>query len=360
MSSRLVPVEGIPRPYAWGSLTAIPELLGLPATGEPVAELWFDRQLPFLLKILAADKALSIQVHPNLDQAVAGFASENRRGIPVDAPGRNYRDANHKPELLCAITPFDALCGFRPVPDTLRLFDALQVEALDQIRAALVSSEGLKGAFTTVMATSEAERGPLIDQILMGCRRLAGSAGEWQRAASAVVSAASDFPGDIGAVVALFLNAVHLAPGEAIYLDAGNVHAYLRGTGVEIMANSDNVLRSGLTPKHVDVPELLRIADFTDLVDPRCPWLEEDSNVRRFLTPARDFELAIVTLDDGAPEPLVSRAVDQILLCTAGSATVTAGDQEVELEPGRAVLVPAETATGCRGSGTLFRASTPI
>ncbi len=356
---RLTPVDGVPRGYAWGSRTAIQGLLGIPATGEPIAELWFDRQLPFLLKILAAERALSIQVHPNLAQAAAGFAAEDRRGIPVAAWGRNYRDANHKPELLCAVTPFDALCGFRPVADTLRFLSELDVAALDPVRQALVGSEGLKAAFTTVLGTPDADRQRLIDATLVGCRHVAGSSGEWRSAADAVLSVAADFPGDMGAIVALLLNSVHLDPGEAIYLDAGNVHAYLRGTGVEIMANSDNVLRAGLTPKHVDVPELLRISDFTELVDPRCPSIEEGDGTRRFLTPARDFELSILPIDRDASERSVDRSVDQMLLCTAGSVEVVAGSQEVGLVPGHAVFVPAGLATKCVGTGTVFQATTP-
>jgi mannose-6-phosphate isomerase len=359
--SQLSRLDGVPRAYAWGSPTAIPELLGVPPTGEPVAELWFDRQLPFLLKILAADTALSIQVHPTLAQAREGFASEERRGIARDAPERNYRDVNHKPELLCAVTPFDALCGFRPVADTLRFLAELDVSELVPFREALGGTEGLKAAFTAILATPEADRETLIEATLVGCRRLAGGGGEWGRAADAVLCAAADFPGDIGSVIALLLNAVHLTPGEAIYLDAGNVHAYLRGTGVEIMANSDNVLRSGLTPKHVDVPELLRIADFTELAEPRCRWREEDVDTRRFLTPVNDFELAVLTPGDGGTGPAraVTRPVDQVLLCTAGSVSVAGAGEEVVLRPGQAVFVPAGVPTGCTGSGTVFQATTP-
>ena len=152
MDSRLSRLDGAPRHYAWGSPTAIPGLLGVPPTGEPVAELWFDRRLPFLLKILAADTALSIQVHPDLDQAREGFAREERRGIALDAPERNYRDVNHKPELLCAVTPFTALCGFRPAADTIRFLDALDVGELTPFRRALAGPDGLKAAFTAMLA----------------------------------------------------------------------------------------------------------------------------------------------------------------------------------------------------------------
>ena len=359
VDSGLSPLEGVPRAYAWGSPTAIPELLGVPPTGQPVAELWFDRQLPFLLKLLAADKALSIQVHPNRDQAGAGFANEERRGVALDAPERNYRDVNHKPELLCAVTPFDALCGFRPVVDTLRLLAELGVPELEPFRRALDATDGLRAAFSAILGTPEAERQPLIAATVDGCRRLAGVAGEWRGAAEAVLCAAHDFPGDIGAVVAVLLNAVHLVPGEAIYLDAGNVHAYLRGTGVEIMANSDNVLRSGLTPKHVDVPELLRIADFTDLPEPRCPWREEGGDARVFLTPVTDFELAVLTVGGDAAAQGTTRGADQILLCTAGAVAGTSSEDTVVLAPGHAAFVPAGLSIRCTGSGTVFRASTP-
>ena len=176
-----------------------------------------------------------------------------------------------------------------------------------------------------------------------------------------MVVTAEDFPGDIGSVVALLLNPVRLAPGEAIFLDAGNVHAYLRGTGVEIMANSDNVLRSGLTHKHLDVPELLRIADFTELVEPRCAWRDEGGGLRRFLTPARDFELTIVSVGGkaGGPTPWLTRPSDQILLCTAGPVVVTSPDGELGLGSGRAVFVPAGLPVRCTGPGTVFRATTP-
>ncbi len=349
-------IEGVPRDYAWGSPTLIPELLGLPACGEPVAELWFDEGLPFLLKLLAADRALSIQVHPDPQQAHAGFRDEEARGVAQQHPARNYRDPNHKPELLCALTEFDALCGFRPVAQTLRLLDALGVAELIGVRHALEGADGLRAAFTLLLDTPPAERPALIAAVVEGCRRIAGD-DEWALAAQASLNAARDYPGDIGAVLALLLNAVRLRPGEAIFLAAGNVHAYLRGLGVEIMANSDNVLRCGLTPKHVDVAEVLRVADFSELIDPRCPAEPVDHETRVFQTPIADFQLSITTVDGVAPIKLHELS-PQVLLCTEGTVAVTAEGETLELSRGGAAYVGAGDIAGLAGTGTVFRATT--
>jgi mannose-6-phosphate isomerase len=356
VSSPLSALAGVPRDYAWGSPTAIPELLGIEATGEPIAELWFDDQLPFLLKILAADKALSIQVHPTLAQARAGFAAENARGLALDAPSRNYRDANHKPELICALTDFDALCGFRPVPDTLRLFQELDVAELIPVRDALTGPDGLRAAFAIVLATAPSERARLVAAVLAGCRRLLSGGGEWLLSARASLLAARDFPGDLGAVLALLLNAVRLQPGQAIYLGAGNVHAYLRGMGVEIMANSDNVLRCGLTPKHIDIPEVMRVADFTPLANPRCEPLDQGPHERIFPVPVSDFELGVLDID-GPFERAGARAT--VLLCTSGGVEVStpSGATPVSLTPGLAAQVAAGRAVTITGQGTVFHAS---
>jgi mannose-6-phosphate isomerase len=356
--TRSLLLEGVARPYAWGSATAIPKLRGDAETGQPVAELWFDQKLPFLLKILAADQALSIQVHPNLAQAQRGFAAEEARGIARDAPHRNYRDANHKPELICALGQFDALVGFRPVSQTLQLFEALNVRELDPLAAALEGPEGLRTAFTTLLTLEPWARPPLVQAVLAGCQRLVDAGGEWSLAARASVLAAEHFPGDVGIVIALLLNAIRLEAGEAIYLPAGNVHAYLRGIGVEIMANSDNVLRCGLTPKHVDVEEVLRIADFSELLDPRCAARPVTVNERVFPTSAADFELSMLTV---GPEEIVEPEAHapELLLCTQGAVTVDAAGEPLEVLPGRAVYLAAGVAARITGSGTIFRATTP-
>jgi mannose-6-phosphate isomerase len=375
-------LHNVVRPYAWGSRTAIPELLGIEPTDQPAAEMWigahpddparwrdhpeqpglddliaanperylgpavmaqFGPRLPFLLKVLAADRALSMQVHPNFAQAQAGFAAENERGVAVDSPERNYSDANHKPELACAVTAFDAWCGFRPVEQTVRLFEALDVAELRAYRDLLAGEGGLRATFTTMLTLQGDVRQALVRAVIAGCRRLAGTGGEWSVEAAASVLAAEDFPDDVGAVLALLLNFVRLEPGEAIFLGAGNVHAYLRGVCVEILANSDNVLRCGLTPKHIDVPELLRVADFTPLAQPRwSPTLVSDQ-IGVFAVPVPDFQLARLELtgSDSTPLPVAGPSI----VCTIdGELTVSAGTDQVQVERGQAVFVSADAA----------------
>lgn len=366
-------LDGVIRRYDWGSPSAIPQLLGIEADGRPAAELWFGAhpdgpssvptqgatldaligadpvaslgaavdqrygsRLPFLLKVLAVDTALSMQVHPTLEQARAGFAAEDAAGVACDAASRNYRDANHKPELLCAITPFEGLCGFRPVGDTLDVVDALALPELGFLADLLRGPDPLRAAFTAVL-THDSQR-----ELAEAVARRAGEFGD--AALAGVQLAAHDFPGDIGVVLALLLNPVRLAPGEAIYLGAGNVHAYLRGVAVEIMASSDNVLRCALTPKHVDVPELLKITDFSPLDDPRLPCLGGVFDV-----PVSDFRLTRLELDAGEPMALDDPG-PCIVLCASDSMIVS----DVALGPGRAAFVSAGTATTLRGAGLAF------
>ena len=373
----VVRIEGVVRDYAWGSTTAIQELLGLPTDGTPAAELWlgahpddpatvpehgttldaliardpeialgadlvarFGPRLPYLLKVLAADKPLSIQVHPTLQQAREGFAREESDGVPRDAANRNYRDANHKPELLCALTPFEALCGFRPIAQIQALIDALGVPQLIPIAEWLSLPHGLRRAFTALLR--DAEPASLAYAVADAAPSLPEGFGG---AARAVALAHAEFPGDIGVVISLLLNYVRLEPGEAIYLGAGNVHSYLRGTGVEIMANSDNVLRCGLTPKHIDVDELVAITDFTELPEPRWP-AQTGPGRGRFVTPAPDFALAWI--EAGAESQPLYRGLPQIVLCTSGEAEVASGGDAVTLGPGQAAFVAASAAANVR------------
>jgi mannose-6-phosphate isomerase len=375
-------VDGVIRPYAWGSRTAIPALLGVDVTGEPAAELWlgahpddpspaqgttldtliaaeperllgpavvarFGPRLPFLLKVLAAETALSIQVHPDLAQARAGYAAEDAAGVPRTGRRRNYKDTNHKPELLCALTRFDALCGFRPVARTLDLLDVLGVPELAPYRDRL-AGDGLRDAFTALLRLDPP--GAVVGAVVAALPRLAATG--WAELGAALTRVADDFPGDIGVVVALLLNFVRLAPGEAIFLGAGTVHAYLRGMGVEILANSDNVLRCGLTPKHIDIPELLRITDFTELGEPRWP-----GHGGSFTVPVPDFALSRVDLDAGS-RTAGTAGRPYLVLCVSGTATVEVARTAVELRPGRAAFVAAgEVAFTLTGTGQAFLAT---
>ncbi|WP_369235887.1 mannose-6-phosphate isomerase, class I [Streptomyces sp. R21] len=372
------------RPYAWGSTTAIPRLLGVEPTGEPQAEMWmgahpgapsrtargplteiideapekelgaaavakFGPRLPFLLKILAAGAPLSLQVHPNLEQAREGYEDEERREIPVGAPHRNYKDANHKPELICALTEFDGLCGFRAPDEAADLLAALDVDSLKpyvDLLHAHPEEAALREVLTALLSADRDEMAHTVTEAAAACTRLGG-------AYTPYADIAHHYPGDPGVIAAMLLNYVRLQPGEALFLGAGVPHAYLNGLGVEIMANSDNVLRCGLTPKHVDVPELLRIVRF-EASDPGVlrPEAAPDGE-EVYATPIDEFRLSRYVLPDGAASHDLTLTTPQILLCTAGS--VRAGEHV--LAPGESVFVPAGEQAGVSGAGSVFRAT---
>ncbi|MEU5778309.1 mannose-6-phosphate isomerase, class I [Streptomyces venezuelae] len=372
------------RPYAWGSTTAIAELIGAEPSGEPQAEMWmgahpgapsrtergalnevidadperelgtaaaakFGPRLPFLLKILAAGAPLSLQVHPDLAQAKAGYADEENRGVPVDAPHRNYKDANHKPELICALTPFDGLCGFRPPAETADLLEALEVDSLkpyvDLLRAQ-PEEAALREVLTAVLTAGPEQMAETVTEVTAAAQRLGG-------AYEPYAGIARHYPGDPGVIAAMLLNHVRLQPGEALFLGAGVPHAYLDGLGVEIMANSDNVLRCGLTPKHVDVPELLRIVRF-ESTDPGVLRPEASPDGEEvYDTPIDEFRLSRFVLPEGTAPHDLTAATPQILLCTAGS--VRAGG--LTLTPGQSAFVPAGEKAEVSGGGTVFRAT---
>ncbi|MEV3856640.1 mannose-6-phosphate isomerase, class I [Streptomyces sp. NPDC050095] len=372
------------RPYAWGSTTAIPQLVGAEPTGEPQAEMWmgahpgapsrtergplnevidadpaaelgeeavakFGPRLPFLLKLLAAGAPLSLQVHPNLQQAKEGYEEEERRGVPITAPDRNYKDANHKPELICALTPFDGLCGFRAPEEAAELLEGLGVDSLkpyaDLLRAH-PEEAALREVLTAVLSADRDEMAQTVADATAAAQRIGGDYEPY-------AGIAHHYPGDPGVIAAMLLNYVQLQPGEALFLGAGVPHAYLNGLGVEIMANSDNVLRCGLTPKHVDVPELLRIVRF-EATDPGVLRPEASPDGEEvYDTPIDEFRLSRFVLPEGAAARDLTAATPQILLCTAG--TVRAGD--LTLAPGESAFVAAGEKAEVSGVGTVFRAT---
>lgn len=372
--------------YPWGSKTLLAQLRGFEEpSSRPEAELWFGAhhaapamvagtaldaliaadpdstlgprvrtrfgdELPFLLKILAVDTPLSVQAHPTRSQAEAGFAAENAAGIGLSDHKRNYKDPNHKPELLVALTAFRALAGLRPVADTIALFDAINCPVLARYGAMLQSDneeEGVRALFTTWISLPRAKRVELIDATVHCCgthldqHTDAESCEEWMVPVMRCVLELNDlYPGDVGVLAALLLNYVELAPGDALFLGAGRLHAYLSGLGVEIMANSDNVLRGGLTPKHVDVPQLVRILDFSTLADPRID-VDRTGDVTQYAVPIDDFVLSRYRLSpggtEGAHEFIVDTDGPAIVLCTAGRACCGG----IQFGPGEAVWVPA-------------------
>jgi mannose-6-phosphate isomerase len=393
-------LDGVVRGYAWGARDVIADLQGRQPAGGPEAELWLgahpsapsilkgsgrplddviaddpvamlgagvtDRfgELPFLLKVLAAAEPLSIQAHPGLEQAREGFERETAAGVPLDSPRRTYRDANHKPELVCALTPFEAKCGFRPLPATRRLVAELvgpgrgeRDRGVLELAARLAGdgrseTEVVRSVMGWLVGLDGSQRSDLVAGVVTAARALleppGAATGRGREAGREVwwtVELDRRYPGDIGVVVALLLNHVVLEPGQAVFLSAGNLHAYLEGTAVELMASSDNVVRGGLTPKHVDADELVAVLDATP---GPAPVQTASGRSHTFDTPVPEFSL---TRLDGAGEgdgtvPLDLRLEPvgpEIILVTEGELDLrpAAGGPPLVVGRGQAALVAA-------------------
>ncbi|ROP60427.1 mannose-6-phosphate isomerase, class I [Curtobacterium sp. ZW137] len=369
-------ITNTPRDYAWGSVTAIPELLGRTVTGAPQAELWLgahpgspsvvvnpamvggadtvldwiaaepqtalgtDRTgLPFLLKLLAAAAPLSLQAHPTPEQAREGFDREEAAGVPIDDPARNYKDPFPKPELVVALSErFEALSGFRPVEETMA-----DVAALDAGSGRLgpLTAHLQQGLEDTVRWLETADPSALA--IVDAVSHLAQDAAEHSPNTATAAELAESYPGDPGIVVSLLMHRVTLRHGEAMYLPAGNIHAYLDGLGIELMAPSDNVLRGGLTPKHVDVPELLRVLDFTAYPAPVLEPEQLAVGVDRFAPQGVGFALVRVT-GDGRPVGLSTGGVaplagPSIAICTEGVVTLVGAQSATLLRQGESCFI---------------------
>lgn len=388
--------------YAWGSRTAIPELLGqsVPAD-KPQAELWmgahpkapsqvladglwrslpeviqespvetlgqevaarFSNKLPFLFKVLAAAKPLSIQAHPSKEQAGQGFARENELGIPLDAPHRNYRDDNHKPEIICALTPFWALNGFRKIEETLSLLEEARIPGLAEIVSFLRSHpnrDGLKKFFNHLMTMDSGKQGKIVEQAVNSAEKRTHEEPVW----TWMIKLNEEYPGDMGVLSPIFLNLVRLEPQQAMYLPAGELHGYLEGVGIELMANSDNVLRGGLTPKHIDVQELLAVLNFTDgevnILNPE----NLTSGEAIYSTEAEEFVLSVIRINNAAPFSSPRDRSVEMMMCTEGEVSVTdlsAGDI-TRLTRGISIIVPAAVEQySIEGDGILYKAAVPV
>jgi mannose-6-phosphate isomerase len=398
--------------YAWGSRTALARLQRRTPSGEPEAELWmgahpaapsllsggdhdhgaavslldriaqdpegvlgadvlgtFGARLPFLLKILAIDAPLSLQAHPDPRQAREGFTDEEARGVPIDAPERRYRDPAAKPELLCALTEVEALCGFRDPARSAVLLESLGVEALNPVTRRLAEgppAQAIRDVLAQLLTWPKVDRPALVESVATAARRRVAGGGTRPGAG---VSPAADLaacgwavrlaelhPADPGVVCALLLNHVRLWPGEAIALPAGNLHAYLRGVGVEIMGNSDNVLRGGLTPKHVDVPELLRILQ-TAPTSPEVLTAQPAADGEEvYLTEFPEFRLSRLRLH--GPTITLQRRGPQVLLGVEGEVSVRSATGDLRLQPGQSAFITAAAApVGLAGQGTVLRAT---
>lgn len=390
--------------YDWGSKTAIPSLLGEKAPSmAPWAELWmgahpkapskvrydnhwvslielikknprdilgekvsrkYDSRLPFLFKVLAAAKPLSIQAHPNLIQAEKGFEKEDKLKIPLDAYNRNYKDNNHKPECICALTSFCALNGFRKISKILELMEkichGLLREELDNLKIHR-DSPGLKKFFSYLLSLNHDQQEKIILSAVNKAQKLSGSqdsddAYEW------MIKLHENYPCDIGILSPLILNLIQLEPGQAMFLPAGQLHSYLEGTGIELMANSDNVLRGGLTQKHIDIPELLSVVNFKEnKIDIILP--EDLNNFEKiYPTPAQEFALSIISIAGNDIYISPDNRNIEILLCTQGNAIITIPSENhlIQISRGNSVIIPAVVNDyTINGNARIYKASVP-
>jgi mannose-6-phosphate isomerase len=388
--------------YAWGSTSAIQELLGeknFPR--EPVAELWmgahpkapslvnwdgqwtalndlisqkpqavlgnqvaekFHNQLPYLFKVLAAAKPLSIQAHPGLDQAQKGFEIENQLGIPMHAARRNYKDANHKPECICALSTFWALYGFRPITEILSLMGQICPiglgSELDQLKNS-PDPGGLRRFVTKLMSMETGQKVQVIDEATQNSKQRL----EQDPAFHWTAKLAAEYPLDIGLLSPLFLNLIQLKPGQALYLPAGDLHAYLDGTGIELMANSDNVLRGGLTTKHVDVPELLKVLNFNPRKVEILEERKKGKTEKIYVSPAEEFVLSAISIsaDDFYEKSNINSA--EILLCTSGEAHLadSSSNHILHIKKGDSAIISASAKSyTIRGDAVFYKAAVPV
>ncbi len=388
------------RRYAWGSRTAIAELTGSPSpSAHPEAELWmgahpadpsqllgpqgprsladavttdplgmlgaavnaaFDGRFPFLLKVLAAAEPLSLQAHPSAEQAIQGYQREQAAGLAPTDPNRNYIDHWPKPEMICALTDLHALCGFRRPEQTVRLLAGLRVPQLDHYLTLLSGQPdeaGIRALFSSFVTVPASVLGGLLDAVLASCVEQVRAGSEFTPEYRTALELGERYPGDLGVLASLLLNRVTLHPGQAMFLPPGNLHAYLSGVGVEIMANSDNVLRGGLTPKHVDVPELMRVLDFRPGDAPVLAGQAGPTGELVYPAPVVEFRLARFEVGS-APRDIVHDG-PQVVLVVSGHAVLTdnAGHR-LRVQRGQSAwIAAADRGVRISGAGTVFRAT---
>jgi len=389
--------------YAWGSKTFIPELLGKDtASQEPQAELWmgshlqssskvmingeekslrevilttpeemlgekisrrFNNCLPFLFKVLAAANPLSIQVHPNKTQAEVGFKLENEKNISLDSSKRNYKDDNHKPELICALTYFELMCGFQPIKDIVDRINYLQ---LDEILVGSHELEldkkayNLQKIFSNLMNKHGVEKNETINKLRKKISELQSRDEEEKLIFKWIKILVSSYPNDMGVFSPLFLNVLKLEPGDALFLKAGVLHSYLDGCGIEIMANSNNVLRGGLTPKNIDLSELLKVLKFDEEeLNIIQPEILENEYIYR--TSIQEFQLSKIVIRNN--KPFVNKKITspEIILCTSGSGKISWKKSVLEMKKGESIFIPFSISKYTfKGTMELFRAVVPI
>ena len=390
------------REYAWGSKTFIPHLQGKnEASQEPQAELWigthlsapsrvmingreeslrdiiseqpnkmlgkkvaeeFKNELPFLFKILAAASPLSIQAHPNKAQAEKGYKLENEQNISLDSPERTYKDDNHKPELICALTNFELMCGFQPIIEIVDRIKYLHLEyfipGIKELETD-PSTKNLKKMFSELMSKHNDNQTKQVSILINKITELEPRDENEILIFRWITRLAAIYPKDMGVFSPLFLNVVKLKPGEALFIKAGVLHAYLNGCGVEIMANSDNVLRGGLTQKNINFPELIKTLKFDEKGLKRIQP-EFINNEYIYKTTAKEFQLSKILVKDAESFVKANISTAEIILCTEGSGSITWSGSNLELKTGDSVFIPyAISEYSIEGSMELFRVVVP-
>ncbi|KHL18871.1 mannose-6-phosphate isomerase [Mumia flava] len=371
--------------YAWGSHDALPTLLGVEPDGRPWAELWVGTHrlgasevvgtdgttrglrevvgdgLPYLLKVLAVDAPLSLQVHPDTPTARVGYAREEAAGVALDDPARVFKDPHHKPEMVVALTVFEGLVAFRPTAKVWQVLGGLINPLAVRLHAELRGDPGFPGLARMVGRLVDPETRPSVEEIgalVQECATRVAEDADLDRAYETVLELAAHHPGDPGVLMGLLLNRVRLEPGEAALVEEGVLHAYLSGTCVEVMASSDNVLRAGLTDKHVE-PVALAACVRRGMADAYRVAPKVSAGVREYLPPVSEFALSFVDAV-GDTDRVVPGSGHRLVLCTEGEAEVLTDDDRMSLRRGHACYVAADEGTvRVRGAGTVVQAYSP-
>ena len=389
MNTQFFKLNNIVQDYAWGTFDALDSLFGISnPSNKPQAEIWMGThpngcskitlegkeillsdyigsdlnrilgehttnyfgELPYLFKVLSAGNALSVQVHPNKEQAEVGFRKEESIGVPLSATFRNYKDPNHKPELVYALTPYQAMNGFREYNEILQGLKPLQIKELDTILADLEeqqNEDALSSFFATLLSFNETEKTNSVAALISYAK-----AHQDDELFQTILALSEQYPGDIGLFSPLILNTLTLAPGEAMFLDACTPHAYIKGTGLEIMANSDNVLRAGLTPKHMDVIELIKctrckpIPKETIRLEP-----EMDNKNKHYPVPVNDFKFSVY--NDADNTVLITESAEILIAIDAELTLRHKNGDTLTLQKGESAFIPAfvgEYFTHCKGT----------
>ncbi|AXT86058.1 mannose-6-phosphate isomerase, class I [Aeromicrobium sp. A1-2] len=378
-------LDNASRAYDWGSTADIPRFMGLEPGETPVAEIWMgthplgpstiqgpDRtmsldevagELPFMFKILAADRPLSLQVHPSEAMAQAGFAAEEAAGVPLESPTRTYKDPHHKPEMAYALTTFDTLVGFRPTAEILRVLNGIDTPFAQSLAEDLHAAPGFPGIVRLVerLLTEPVDPGD-IARVVACCRTLVDQGIDVKRAYVTATEIAEHYPDDIGVIISLALNRLTLQPGEAAFLGTGIIHAHLRGMCLEVMAASDNVLRAGLTTKALDPEGLVKCLDRGMSRLARVAPEPFGFSTDVFSPDVREFALAVSQCSRAEPEgTLLPTARQRIVVCTGGEVElVNESGERLKLGRGDAVYAgPDDGEVRVVGTGEVAQAYTP-